>query len=64
MWSAPAVPRGASGLPCGQRRCQRHWTQDLPGRQDVSLSGWGQGGKQGLHAVDGPLESFDPLPGS
>ncbi|XP_017899835.1 PREDICTED: protein FAM3A isoform X2 [Capra hircus] len=35
MRSAPAVPRGAPGLPCGQRRCQRHWTQDLPGRQDL-----------------------------
>ncbi|XP_052518891.1 protein FAM3A isoform X2 [Budorcas taxicolor] len=35
MRSAPAVPRGAPSLPCGQRCCQRHWTQDLPGRQDL-----------------------------
>lgn len=70
MRPASAVSRGAPGLPRGQRGCQRHWTQDLPGGQDVSPSGgWGRGGELGLRGpgpsrVDVPLEGSVPLLGS
>ncbi|XP_055294352.1 protein FAM3A isoform X1 [Moschus berezovskii] len=66
MRSAPAMPRGAPGLPCGQRRCQRHWTQDLPGRQDAHEQCQGQRGPGTEHCPgewDGRLLPGEPLEG-